>query len=78
MFIFGKCDSVNTNILEMINHNLVNYNGNLYFIKRRFNELAIKPDKIQELRELIDCQIVLKKDGYLWFCELIPEAEIIE
>jgi len=62
----------------MINHQLVNYNGNLYFLKRHFNELLVKPDKIQELRELLKCDIVLRKDDRLWFCELIPEAEIIE
>ena len=62
----------------MINHQLVNYNGTLYFLKRHFNELLIKPDRIQELRELLKCDIVLKKDGRLWFCEMIPEAEIIE
>lgn len=62
----------------MINHQLVNYNGTLYFLKRNFNELLVKPDKIQELRELLKCDIVLRKDGRLWFCELIPEAEIIE
>ena len=62
----------------MINHQLVNYNGTLYFLKRNFNELLVKPDKIQELRELLKCDIVLRKDNFLWFCELIPEAEIIE
>jgi hypothetical protein len=62
----------------MINHQLVNYNGNLYFLKRHFNELLIKPDRIQDLRELLKCDIVLRKDNHLWFCELIPEAEIIE
>jgi hypothetical protein len=34
--------------------------------------------KIQELKDLLQCDIVLRKDGYLLYCEQIPEAEIVE
>jgi hypothetical protein len=62
----------------MINHQLLNYNGNLYFLKRRYVELSVKPEKIHELKDLLQCDIVLRKDGYLLYCVLIPEAEIVE
>jgi hypothetical protein len=41
-------------------------------------EDSIKQDKIQELKDLLECDIVLRKDGYLLYCEQIPEAEIVE
>jgi hypothetical protein len=62
----------------MINHQLLNYNGNLYFLKRKYHELSIKTDKIQDLKDLLGCDIVLRKDGFLLYCTLIPEAEIVE
>lgn len=62
----------------MINHQLLNYNGNLYFLKRKFQELSVKPDKIQDLKQLLNCDIVLRKDGWLLYCELIPEVEVVE
>lgn len=62
----------------MINKQIINFNDNLYFIKRKFHEESVKPEKIQELKELLEATIVLKKDGWLLYCELIPEAEIVE
>jgi hypothetical protein len=62
----------------MINHQLLGYNGELYFLKRKYYELSIKPDKIQDLKDLLGCDIVLRKDGFLLYCVLIPEAEIVE
>lgn len=56
---------------------LINYNGSLYIVKRVFNEDAIKADKTNELRELLMCDITLKSQGKLLFCEKINEAEIV-
>jgi hypothetical protein len=55
----------------------VRHNDNLYLIIEIYPEQKIKPDKIQELRKLLDCDIVLKKDGLLLYCEQIAEAEVI-
>ena len=42
-----------------------------------YSEQRVKPGKTQELRELLECDIVLRKDGLLLFCEKIQEAEVI-
>jgi hypothetical protein len=61
-----------------MNKILIKFNDNLYFQKRKYMEESVKPDKIQDLKDLLQCDIVLRKDGYLLYCELIPEAEIVE
>ena len=55
----------------------VRHNDRLYLIVEIYPEQKIKHDKIQELRQLLECDIVLRKDGLLLYCELIKEAEII-
>lgn len=55
----------------------VRYNDNLYIIQEIYPEQKIKHDKIQELRQLLECDIVLRKDGLLLYCELIKDAEIV-
>jgi hypothetical protein len=55
----------------------IRHNDNLYLIIEIYSEQRIKPDKIQELRGLLDCDIVLRKDGLLLYCEQIAEAEVI-
>lgn len=60
-----------------MNKIFIKFNDNLYFQKRKFMEDSIKPDKIQDLKDLLQCDVVLRKDGYLLYCEQIAEAEII-
>jgi hypothetical protein len=55
----------------------IRHNDNLYLIIQIYYEQRVKSDKIQELRELLECDIVLRKDGLLLFCEKIQEAEVI-
>lgn len=55
----------------------IRYNDKLYLIVEIYGEQKVKPDKIQELRGLLDCDIVLRKDGLLLYCEQIAEAEVI-
>jgi hypothetical protein len=61
-----------------MNKILIKFNDNLYFQKRKYVEDSVKQDKIHELKDLLECDIVLRKDGYLIYCEQIPEAEIVE
>ena len=61
-----------------MNKILIKFNDNLYFQKRKYMEDSVKQDKIHELKDLLECDIVLRKDGYLIYCEQIAEAEIIE
>ena len=62
----------------MIRQELVKFNDNLYILKRKFSEGVVRIDKVQELRQLLECDIVLKQNGWLFYCEMIPEAEIVE
>lgn len=60
-----------------MNKEFIRFNDNLYVLKKRYQEVSVKQDKIQELKELLNCDIVLRKDGWLLYCELVEEAEII-
>jgi hypothetical protein len=77
LFNFGLWDFRNTNILEMKRKEFIRHNDNLYLIIEIYSEQRVKPGKTQELRELLECDIVLRKDGLLLFCEKIQEAEVI-
>jgi hypothetical protein len=61
----------------MIKNEFVRFNDNLYLVKQKYHENTIRIDKVQYLRELLKCDIVLKQNNYLFYCEQIPEAEVI-
>ena len=54
---------------------LINFNSNLYQVKRIFNQNALGQEYLNELREYYMCNITLKSNGQLLFCVLIPEIE---
>jgi hypothetical protein len=55
----------------------IRYNDGLFIIDRQYSEPKVKPDKIDELRQALRCDIVLRKDGMLFFCKKIDDAEIV-
>lgn len=55
----------------------IRFNEDLFVINRKYPEPKVKPDKIEELRQIFSCDIVLRKDGMLFFCRKIEDAEII-
>lgn len=61
----------------MIRQEIIKFNDNLYIVNRKFSEGVVRIDKVQQLRELLECDIVLKQNGWLFYCKLIPEAEVI-
>ena len=64
----------------MINHEIIKYNDDLYFVYRKFKQSQIKEDKINELMKLLDCNLVLKKteqEPILFYLKKIPELELI-
>ena len=77
MFGIGNGYIECSNILEMKRKEFIRHNDNLYMIVEIYSEQRVKHDKIQELRELLECDIVLRKDGLLLFCEKIQEAEVV-
>ena len=55
---------------------IVNYKDNLYIVKRKFQDHKDFP--IKEAKEVYMCDTALRKNGILYLCQLIEEAEIIE
>ena len=62
----------------MIRNEIIRFNDNLYLLKAKYSAESVRIDKVQELRELLKCDIVLKQNGFLFYCEQIEEAEIVE
>jgi hypothetical protein len=62
---------------------LIKYQDKLYLLYDKVKESHIKPEKINDLKLLWECDIVLKQKNpvgeiYLLFLNEIQEAEIIE
>ncbi len=60
----------------MFNKEVINYKGELYIVKRKFTDHPDFPST--EMKEHLLCNLVLRKEGKLYFCEHIPDAEIIQ
>ena len=57
---------------------VINWNGDLYIIKRSLKEDRLPEDLIQEFKEFVLADTVVKKDGILHFIQKIDEAQIVE
>jgi hypothetical protein len=57
---------------------VINWNGDLYIIKRSLKEDRLPENLIQEFREFVVADAVVKKDGILHFIQKIDEAQIVE
>ena len=54
------------------------YNGDkAYQLVRVLKENSLKNPDISVLKQLFHCDTLLRKQGLLYFCRLIEEAEII-
>jgi len=57
----------------------INFNNNLYLVKKQFRVDELKQSFDTNLmKEWTRTDTLLRKDGLLYCCELIQEAEIIE
>ena len=57
----------------------INYNNNLYIVRRQFEASKLKPNfDTNVMKEWTGTDVLLKKNGILYCCELVPNAEIIE
>lgn len=65
----------------MLNKELINYNNKLYWIYRKLRENAIKEGRVNDVKILWNCDVVvrnrLNEQNILYFLKEIPEAEII-
>jgi len=58
--------------------NLIVFNDNLYRVKRTILESKLRPDFDQDVfRQWTRCDIILRKEGIMYACELISETEIL-
>ena len=56
----------------------INFNNNLYIVKRTFKLSELKQDfDTNIMKQWTMSDTLLKKDGWLYCCETIQEAEII-
>jgi len=61
------------------NRQVINFNGNLLIIKRRIRETHIRPDyDLEILKQWAGADMALRKEGFLYLCETIQDAKIIE
>ena len=57
---------------------VIDWNGSLYIIQRSLKEDRLPEDLIQEFKEFVVADAVVKKDGILHFIQKIDEAQIID
>jgi hypothetical protein len=66
----------------MITKELVNYQDKLYYIYKKMKPHQIKDGYINDIREHLRCDVVVKNrinnDDTLLFLREIPEAEIVK
>lgn len=58
------------------NKEIVAFNDKLYIIVRKFRDHPDFP--ITEAKEYYMCDTVLRKEGILYVCRIIEEAQVIE
>jgi hypothetical protein len=58
------------------NREVVAFNDKLYIIVRKFRDHPDFP--ITEAKEYYMCDTVLRKEGILYVCRIIEEAQVIE
>jgi len=61
-----------------ISKQVVNWEDNLYIIKRTLKETSIKEEFVQEYKSHIGADAVLKKNGIYYFVMKIDEAQLVE
>ena len=67
----------------MLCKELFNFQDKLYFIERKFNESRIKPEFIEDFKNYLGCDNVVRQmykqtnENYLLILKEIPEAEIL-
>lgn len=54
----------------------IHFSDGVYEVRYIFSELSIH--SISELQFFLGCDIALRKEGKVYFCEKVQEAEIVE
>ena len=59
-----------------LKRDFIRHEEKLLEVIRHFREDHIKD--VEAVKQYYDCTIVLRKNGFMYFCIEIPEAEVIE
>ena len=63
----------------MFNNQIIDYQGQRYIVRRRIHEHHLIPDFDTDiLLKWAKSDKLLRKNGLIWCCELIPDAQIVE
>ena len=63
----------------MYQYQYINYKNKLYFVKRKFKVSELNPNfDTNVMKEWTRTDLLLRKSGILYCCELIEDAEIIK
>ena len=66
----------------MMNKEIINIQGNLYQLIRKFPEKSINLDKYKDsvslLKQFYHCDTMFRAKGYLWLCNKIIEINYEE
>jgi len=62
-------------IVTVLGNSYIRHNDELFLVKRTLNELH-NPN-VDAWKDLLDCDIVLRKEQKLYFCRKVVEAEVI-
>lgn len=60
----------------MFDRKIIAFNDNLYEIVKVLRDKENFP--IEDFKAYYDCEMCLRKEGYLYFCQQIQELEVIE
>jgi hypothetical protein len=60
---------------RIFGYNTITFKDDLYIVKAAIRE-SHNPN-LDTWKDYLGCSIILKNNGIYYFCELIPEAEII-
>ena len=55
---------------------ILSFNNNLYQLIRRFRDVEGAP--ISDMKEYYNCDTVLRKDGFIYFCRHIQEPQLTQ
>ena len=63
----------------MFNYQIIEFQNQKYILRRRIREENLPPDfNTDKLMAFTRTDKLLRKEGFIWCCELIEDAEILE
>ena len=64
----------------MIKQEIIEVQGNLYQVKRKFpqNQINLEKGRIDDLKLFFHCDVLFKAQGYLWVCNKIEDVSYEE